>query len=225
MMMGLSNRTLPVELAVRLRAPDRRFDGRPAAFLDRDGVINNNGRYINTVEDFELLPGAARAIRRLNDAGIPVIVVTNQGSVALEYLTREELERIHDKMDALLATQGAHVDAVYAALAYPNGKIPELSILSPYRKPAPGMLERAEQDLGVDRDRSHMVGDATTDIVAGRAAGCTTILVETGFAGTDGKAEATPDHVVADLSAAVDLILDTGFAHKPQTTTQRPTTY
>jgi len=181
--------------------------GRAAAFLDRDGVINNNGTYVNRVADFELLPGAAAAIRRLNESGLPVIVVTNQGSVALEYLTRAELERIHDKMDELLAAEGAHVDAVYAALAYPDAKIPELSMVSEYRKPAPGMITRAAQDLGLDPRRSHMVGDAVTDIAAGNAAGCTTILVKTGFAGTDGKAEATPDHVASDLGAAVDLIL------------------
>jgi len=205
--MAATKRAIPVDLAVRLRDPGRRFDGRAAAFLDRDGVINNNGHYVNTVEDFELLPGAAAAIRRLNDAGVPVIVVTNQGSVALEYLTRDELERIHDRMDALLAEENAHVDAIYAALAYPEGKVPELAKVSEYRKPAPGMLRRAQEDLGVDPSRSHMVGDATTDILAGQAAGCLTILVETGFAGKDEKAKAVPDYVAVDLGAAVDLIL------------------
>jgi len=180
-----------------------------AAFLDRDGVINNDGRYVNTVEAFALLPGAADAIRRLNDAGIPVVVITNQGSVALKYLTRADLERIHDKMEKLLAAQGAHVDAVYSALAHPEGTVPELAKVSEYRKPATGMIDRAREDLGIDPGRSYVVGDATSDILAGSRARCTTILVETGFGGTDGKAEAIPDHVVADLSAAVELILAT----------------
>ena len=179
-----------------------------AAFLDRDGVINNNGHYVNSQEDFQLLPGAAAAIRRLNEAGLPVVVVTNQGSVALEYLTLDELGRIHDAMDTLLAAEGAHVDAVYAALTYPSGTIPELTRESHYRKPSPGMLEQARDDLGIDLARSTMVGDATTDILAGQRAGCRTILVKTGFAGEDGWTEADPDHVVADLAAAVDLILD-----------------
>jgi histidinol-phosphate phosphatase family protein len=195
------------ELSVRFREPGRRFPGRTAALLDRDGVINNNGWYVNSVEEFELLPGAATAIRRLNDAGIPVVVITNQGSVALEYLTLPELERIHQKMDRLLAAEGAHIDALYAALTYPEGTVPELTKESKYRKPEPGMIEQARDDLGIDPRRSYVVGDATSDILAGNRAGCFTILVETGFAGQDGKAEATPNAVVADLSAAVDLIL------------------
>ncbi len=199
--------SVPAELAVRIRRPGRSFDGVAAAFLDRDGVINNNGRYVNTVDDFELIPGAADAIRRLNDAGIPVIVVTNQGSVALEYLSRDELERIHDKMDRLLADHGAHADAVYAALAYPEGTIPELTKVSKYRKPNVGMIDRARDELGVSPEQSYVVGDATSDILMGKRAGCFSILVETGFGGEDGKAEATPDIVVADLTAAVDLIL------------------
>jgi len=202
-----NGRPVPVELVVRFHRPGRRFDGMPAAFLDRDGVINNDGRYVNTVEAFALLPGAADAIRRLNAAGIPVVVITNQGSVALEYLTPADLERIHDKMEKLLAAKGAHVDAVYSALAHPEGTVPELAKVSEYRKPATGMIDRARDDLGIDPHRSHLVGDATSDILAGNRAGCRTILVKTGFAGTDGKAEATPDHIVDDLPAAVDLIV------------------
>ena len=181
--------------------------GLRAAFLDRDGVINNSGHYVNSEKDFELLPGAAAAIRRLNEAHVPVVVVTNQGSVALEYLTLDELGRIHDRMDALLAAEGAHVDAVYAALTYPTGTIPELAGESHYRKPSPGMLERASKDLGIDLARSTMVGDATTDILAGQRAECRTILVKTGFGGEDGWTEAEPHAVVSDLAAAVQLIL------------------
>ena len=189
-------------------APKRRWpQGTAAAFLDRDGVINNNGNYVNSADDFELLPGAADAVRRLNDAGIPVIVVTNQGSVALEYITREALEAVHDKMDRLLAERGAHVDAVYAALTHVRGSIPHLATESRYRKPDPGMIEQAEQDLGVDPSRSFMVGDASTDILAGKRAGCRTILVNTGFAGGDGNVDVTPDVTVADLAAAVEWIL------------------
>jgi histidinol-phosphate phosphatase family protein len=205
--MAIIDSSVPAELAIRIRRPGRSFGGVAAAFLDRDGVINNNGRYVNTVEDFELIPGAADAVRRLNEADIPVIVVTNQGSVALEYLTRDELERIHDKMEQLLADHGACADAVYAALAYPEGTIPELTKVSKYRKPDVGMIDRARDELDVDPARSYVVGDATSDILMGNRAGCFTILVETGFAGEDGKAEATPDIVVADLPAAVDLIL------------------
>jgi D-glycero-D-manno-heptose 1,7-bisphosphate phosphatase len=90
---------------------------------------------------------------------------------------------------------------------YPNGAIPRYAKDSPDRKPGTGMLERARDELGIDLAKSYLIGDATTDILAGLRAGCTTILVRTGYAGTDGKAVAEPDHIVDDLAAAVDLIL------------------
>jgi D-glycero-D-manno-heptose 1,7-bisphosphate phosphatase len=162
---------------------------------------------VNAPDDFRLLPGAAAAIRRLNEAQIPVVVVTNQGGIALGYLTEDDLAAIHERMAELLAAEGAHVDAVYSCPCYPGGTIPRYAKDSPDRKPGIGMLERARDDLGIDLRKSHLVGDATTDILAGLRAGCTTILVQTGQAGTDGKEVAEPDHAVADLAAAVELIL------------------
>ena len=202
-------------VAVRMRGgasevhtrAEREFEGMSAAFLDRDGVINWNDKHIHSPDDFELLPGASEAIRRLNAAGVPVIVVTNQGAVAFEYVTAKTVDDVLDKMDRVLAAEGAYVDAVYAAYAHPSGSLRYLAIESPYRKPETGMLTQAHDDLGVDVRASTMVGDATTDILAGRRAGCRTILVQTGLAGTDGKVDVKPDHVVDDLNAAVDIIL------------------
>jgi D-glycero-D-manno-heptose 1,7-bisphosphate phosphatase len=226
--------------------------GRTAVFLDRDGVINDQTAFVNTPDDFRLLPGAAAAIRRLNEAGIPIVVVTNQGGIALGYLTEDDLAAIHARMAELLAAQGAHVDATYYCPHYPRPTIsgqglpmtvegngtpgrtafdprrrsweaapsvphcpnPELAKYQkdcPDRKPGIGMLERARDELGIDLPKSFLVGDATTDILAGLRAGCTTILVQTGFAGSDAKAgiasPAEPDYTVADLPAAVELIL------------------
>lgn len=189
-------------------APSCPHRGRGAAFLDRDGVINDQTSFVNTPADFRLLPSAAAAIRRLNEAKIPVIVVTNQGGIALGYLTEDDLAAIHERMAELLAAEGAHVDAVYSCPYYPGGTIPRYAKDSPDRKPGIGMLERARDKLGIDVRKSFLVGDATTDILAGIRAGCTTILVQTGQAGTDGKEVAEPNHVAADLGAAVDLILD-----------------
>lgn len=209
--MSAARPSYPPELYVRLRDGGRGGHGslRPAAFLDRDGVVNNDGDYVNTVEDFELLPGAAAAIRRLNEAGIPVVIITNQGGVALEYITREELDRIQEKMDRLLEEADAYVDAVYAALAHPEGKVKELRKSSRYRKPAAGMIYQAADDLGLDLARSVMVGDTTTDIAAGASAGCKTILVRTGFGGRDGRSPVPSDLVVDDLAGAVDWVLET----------------
>ncbi len=180
---------------------------RVAVFVDRDGVLNDQTAFVNKPDDFRLLPGAAVAIHRLNEAGIPVVVVTNQGGIALGYLTEDGLAAIHEHMAELLAAQGAHVDAVYYCPYYPNGTIPKYAKDSPDRKPGIGMLERGRGELGIDLRKSFLVGDATTDILAGLRAGCTTILVQTGQAGTDGKEVAEPDFTVKDLPAAVDLIL------------------
>jgi len=222
------------------RRPERRTGERPfasadardgvrAVFLDRDGVINDQTAFVNAPDDLCLLPGAAGAIRRLNEAGIPVVVVTNQGGIAMGHLTEETLAAIHRRMDELLAAEGARVDAVYYCPHYPGAttgkplvegssalratdfdprrRSPEAAPDCPCRKPGTGMLEKARDELGIDLSVSVLVGDATTDILAGLRAGCTTILVRTGLAGRDGKADARPDHTVDDLPAAVDLIL------------------
>jgi histidinol phosphatase-like enzyme len=110
-------------------------------------------------------------------------------------------------MAELLAAEGARIDKVYFCPYYPKGTIPKYAKDSPDRKPGIGMLERACDELGIDLAKSYLVGDATTDILAGNRAGCTTILVQTGQAGTDGKEVAEPEHAVANLPAAVELIL------------------
>jgi D-glycero-D-manno-heptose 1,7-bisphosphate phosphatase len=192
----------------RKLAPSCPHQGRGAAFLDRDGVINDQTAFVNEPADFRLLSGAAAAIRRLNEAGIPVVVVTNQGGIALGYLTEDDLAVIHEHMAELLAAEGARVDAIYYSPYFPNGTIPRYAKESPDRKPGIGMLERARDELGIDLCKSYLVGDATTDILAGNRAGCTTILVQTGQAGTDGKQVAEPNYTAKDLAAAVELILE-----------------
>jgi len=180
---------------------------RAAVFLDRDGVLNDQTGFVNKPEDMNLLPGAAAAVARLNRAGIPVVVVTNQGGIALGYLTENDLAAINERMAQLLAAEGAHVDALFYCPHYANGTVTRYVQQCPDRKPGTGMLEKARDALGIDLRTSVLVGDATTDILAGIRAGCRTVLVRTGLAGKDGKAVAEPDYAVADLSEAVELIL------------------
>lgn len=179
-----------------------------AVLLDRDGVISEQTAFVNRPEDLVLVDGAAEAIARLNHADLPVVVITNQGGIAMDYLTEEDLAEIHDHMKRLLADGRAHVDAIYYCPHHPHATVAAYLLDCPCRKPGIGMLERARDELGIDLRKSVLVGDATTDILAGIRAGCSTILAETGFGGKDGKAVAEPDHVAADLGAAVDLILD-----------------
>jgi len=177
-----------------------------AVFLDRDGVINENA-YVNRPEDLVLIPGSAEAIARLNRAGIRVFVVTNQGGVAMGHLTEETLAEIHKHLHELLAEQGAHLDGIDYCPHMSSARVAEYRLDCPARKPGTGMLERARDAHGIDLSESVLVGDATTDLLAGETAGCRTILVRTGFGGKDGKAEVRPTVEAADLAAAVDMIL------------------
>jgi len=177
-----------------------------AVFLDRDGVIVAQQDYLNRPEDLELLPGAAQAIGRLNRAGIPAIVVTNQAGVAKGHLTLETLQAIHARLVAELADRGAHLDEIYFCPHHPEATVVEFLRDCPCRKPGTGMLERARDEHGIDLSASYLVGDATGDILAGQRAGCRTILVETGFAGDDERYDVEPDLVLPDLAAAVEQI-------------------
>ena len=176
-------------------------------FLDRDGVIVEQIDHLNHAEDLELIAGAGEAIVRLNAAGIPVIVVTNQAGIAKGYLTIADLEQIHARLRRELARHGAHLDAIYYCPHHPQATVTEYLKDCPCRKPGTGMLERARDDHRINLSLSYLVGDATSDILAGTRAGCRTILVETGFAGRDRLFAAKPDLVVTDLRAAVDTIL------------------
>ena len=145
-----------------------------AVFLDRDGVINRNRKdYVKSREEFVLIPGAVEAIRRLNDAGIPVVVVTNQSCVGRGIITLEQLNDIHDYMKELLAENGAQVDAIYYCPDTPFQN-------SECRKPKEGMLLKAAKDLGIDLSGSWMLGDSESDIEAGRRAGCHTYMIHEG---------------------------------------------
>jgi len=181
--------------------------GRTAVFLDRDGVILDQVEYLNRPEDIRLLAGAAEAIARLNAAGIPVVVITNQAGIAKGYLTEEDLAAIHDQLRAELADDGARLDAIYYCPHHPAATVVAYRCDCPNRKPGIGMLEQARDDLGISLTHSYLVGDMTSDILAGAQAGCRTLLVSSGFGGRDARCAVTPDRTVADITEAVDVIL------------------
>lgn len=160
-----------------------------AIFLDRDGTINKYVGFLRDIDDFELLPGAAEAIREINESGYLAIVVTNQPVIARGELSFEELERIHDKMETLLGEKGAYLNAVFFCPHHPDkgfaGEIKELKIACDCRKPKPGMLLKAARDYNIDLSQSWMIGDGENDIKAGKMAGCKTILLGKGNYGQD----------------------------------------
>ena len=187
--------------------------GRPAVFLDRDGTINEQMGYVNHLSRFQLLPGVARAIRSLNEAGLPVVVVTNQSGLARGYFPESLLEAVHAELHRLRAREGAHLDGLYICPHHPEAREERFRLDCDCRKPRTGLLERAAAELGLDLGRSYMVGDRWSDLRCGAAVGATTVLVLTGYGRGDaayvGPGQTVqPDHVAEDLEAAARWILD-----------------
>jgi len=173
--------------------------------LDRDGTINEEMGYINHLSRFRLLPEAAPAIARLNKAGLPVVVITNQSGAARGYFPASLVDEVHRHMHTLLSQAGGRVDAVYACLHAPDAGCP-------CRKPQPGLLLQAAQDLGLDLSRSYLVGDRYVDIQTAINAGVQGILVLTGYGLGEyehfhAHTQSKPVHVAPNLLDAVDFIV------------------
>ncbi len=183
-----------------------------AVFLDRDGTINEQMGYINHISRFVLLPGAAAAIRQLNECNIPVVVVTNQSGLARGYFPPSLLDEVHAKMERELAAEGAHIDGLYICPHHPEAKEEQFRKTCNCRKPKTGLLEQAATERNLDLHRSFIIGDRWSDLKCGAKAGATSILVLTGYGRGDlqyigPEQEMQPDKVAEDLPAAVDWIV------------------
>lgn len=189
--------------------------GRKTVFLDRDGTMNEEVNYLHRPEDLKLIPGVPQAVRQLNEAGFRVVVVTNQAGVARGYYGEEDVKILHQYLNELLGTEGAHVDAFYYCPHHPEHGIGQYKQECSCRKPGIGMFEAADRDCPVDRAQSFMVGDKLIDTEAGHRFGVRSILVGTGYGAEIRRQEAerenpeeTPgyDWYAEDLKAAADLI-------------------
>lgn len=174
-----------------------------AVFLDRDGTINKYVGFLRNIDDFELLPGVAEAVRMINASGYLAIVVTNQPVIARGEVTVPELQLIHNKMETLLGAEGAYLDATYYCPHHPHrgypGEVEDLKIDCDCRKPKPGMLIKAAEYFNISLEDSWMIGDGENDVKAGKAAGCKTVLI--------GTEEFRQDSTAENLLDAVNQIL------------------
>ncbi|HEX9410004.1 MAG TPA: HAD family hydrolase [Methylomirabilota bacterium] len=182
--------------------------GRPAVFMDRDGCLIEEVGYLNHPSRVRILPRSAAAVSRLNAAGIPALMATNQAGIARGYFSAETLAEINAEVVRQLEREGARLDGLYVCTHHPTAGSPPYRQLCECRKPKPGLLHRAARELGLDLSRSVMVGDKPSDVEAGQAAGGAGVLVLTGY----GRGEweylrhawtVKPDHVAEDLLDAV----------------------
>jgi D-glycero-D-manno-heptose 1,7-bisphosphate phosphatase len=201
----------------RASVSNRSSEVRRAVFLDRDGVINRMfyqpefGLLDSPANpnEFELLPRVGEAVAELNGLGLLVIVVSNQPGIAKGKFTPALLEAMERKMFSGIEAGGGKLDAVYNCLHHPDAALQEYRVRCGCRKPEPGLLLRAASEWNIDLSSSYMIGDGVTDIAAGRAAGATTLFVNTRKCyNCEALAdhEAWPDYLVSDLSEAATLI-------------------
>jgi len=182
-----------------------------AIFLDRDGTMNVSKGFISNADDLELIPGTIEAIKAINKSGALAIVITNQPVIARGECSFEELHNIHNKLKTLLGEKGAFVDDIFYCPHHPDkgfeGEVPELKFDCDCRKPKTGMIDEAVDKYNIDLSKSYMVGDSTMDLELARNAGVKSVLVDTGFAGNDGKYDRSCDIEAKDLLDAVENII------------------
>jgi len=178
-------------------------------FLDRDNTIIHDPGYLRDPKAVRLLEGAGEALARLAKAGYKLVVVTNQSGIARGMLTDAVLQEIHAEMQRQLKLYGAAMDAIYYCPYHPEGTVEEFSMDSSDRKPSPGMLLKAADEVGLDLKRSWMVGDSMRDVEAGQRAGCRTVLIAVAQEDRSGQTTdlPSPDFTAKNLAEAAEIIL------------------
>jgi D-glycero-D-manno-heptose 1,7-bisphosphate phosphatase len=183
-----------------------------AVFLDRDGTLNEEVGYVNHIDRLRLYPWTAKAIRKLNRAGVPVIVTTNQSGVGRGYFSEELVHLVHQKIALELAASEARLDAFYYCPHHPDSPQKVFRKKCQCRKPLTGMLDEAAKRFSIDLESSYVVGDSTRDLEMGANAGARTVLVMTGYGRGNYENQRDrwrrqPDLIAENLLEAVEKIL------------------
>lgn len=178
-----------------------------ALFLDRDGVINEETGYVHKIEECKFIPGVFEALQLAQKAGYKLIIITNQAGIAKQKFKEEHHHQLMAWMKEQFAADHISIDGEYYCPHHPQAVVEQYRKECDCRKPQPGMILQAAQERNIDVTKSIVIGDKTSDILAGKKAGCKTILVRTGYGGKDEVSSTEPDYVVDDLLAAVKLIL------------------
>jgi D,D-heptose 1,7-bisphosphate phosphatase len=186
-----------------------------AVFLDRDGTINEEVGYLDTIDKLELFPNTAEAIKTINESGMKAVVITNQSGIARGYFSEEFVETVHTRIQRILKAKGAFIDAFYYCPHHPEG-VGTYQQSCACRKPEAGLLIAAARDMDIDLTRSYVVGDMVKDIQVASKVGAKGLLVKTGYGEntirkdfTVGSAETCrPYYIAEDILDAVNWIMN-----------------
>jgi len=194
------------------QSSDTKITQKAAVFLDRDGTIVEEVGYLDNIKQLKLIPGAARAIGLLNKAGIPAIMITNQSGVARGYFSESLVEQLHQRLNELLETELAHLDAIYYCPHHPTEGTAPYRRPCNCRKPHPGMVEQAIDDLQLGIRRLFVVGDKCVDMKLASQTKAEGILVLTGYGREEKKqlekiGKAQPAYIATDLPQAIQWII------------------
>ncbi|MBT7953934.1 MAG: HAD-IIIA family hydrolase [Rhodospirillaceae bacterium] len=189
-------------------------EGHPVLFLDRDGAIVEEVNYLHRPEDIDFIPGAIEVIRKANQLEIPVVIVTNQAGIGRQYYNWSHFIEVQKKILTVLFDEGASIDGVFACPHHIDARAPYFHKDHPWRKPNPGMLLAAQDQMGVDLGGSWIAGDRAGDVRAGLNAGCAGgVHLQTGHGIREMELEASlaldsSDFQVMSLDSIADLLTE-----------------